>query len=161
MINRYNNSIPASELFSIIQPILNEGKNAVFYVSGMSMWPFICHNRDSVIITKPNPDKLKIGDIVLFRVPRTEKYILHRIVHIDNIKQQIQTAGDGNTFYDGWFPKTSVVAVVTKIIYKNREIPVSDYKYQFLSTIWRKLFPFRGSLLRLLKKISRLKKKNF
>lgn len=154
-----DNQIYSNELFDLIEPILKEGKSAVFYVSGMSMWPFICHGRDSVIIKSADSVKLRIGDIVLIKIPGFEKYMLHRIVNIDYQKGLIQTAGDGNCFYDGWFPLEIVVAIVTNIIYKGRIIPVNNLKYRFFSTIWRWMFPIRKRMLKTLRKCSAMKKK--
>ena len=35
--------IASKELFSMIEELLAEGRQAAFTVTGMSMWPFLCH----------------------------------------------------------------------------------------------------------------------
>ena len=37
--------IASKELFSMIEELLAEGRQAAFTVTGMSMWPFLCHGR--------------------------------------------------------------------------------------------------------------------
>ena len=65
--NKEKIGIHSSELFLTLLPMLEESRKAVFTVSGMSMWPFICHGRDQVIVTACDPQMLKIGDIILFQ----------------------------------------------------------------------------------------------
>ncbi|MGM9889487.1 MAG: S24/S26 family peptidase, partial [Floccifex porci] len=57
------------ELFSVIGEVLAEQRQALFVVTGMSMWPFICHGRDKVIVEKVDSEKLKKGDIILLQTP--------------------------------------------------------------------------------------------
>ena len=150
-------NVLSNELFEVIVPLLEEGQSASFYVSGMSMWPFICHKRDSVVIKKADPEKLRIGDIVLLKAPIVDKYLLHRVTHLRKETGEFQTTGDGNCFRDGWFPEDCVVAVVTHIDYRGKRIPVTDGKYKALSTIWRWLYPVRPLLLHTLQTISKIK----
>ena len=42
--------ISSQELFSAIGELLAQGRQAVFTVTGMSMWPFLCHGRDQVVV---------------------------------------------------------------------------------------------------------------
>ncbi|MDD6212409.1 MAG: signal peptidase I [Clostridiales bacterium] len=156
-MNKNVKCIMASELFALIKPLLEEGREACFIVSGMSMWPFIHHNRDSVIVKSIDFNHLKVGDIILFEVPCYEKYMLHRIMAIDKKKKRFQTAGDGNYFIDGWFPGDSVIAVVTGMKRKGKFISANSLTYRLLASMWRILFPVRKQCVFFLKKISRIK----
>ena len=161
-------------LFGLIEEELREGRKASFVVTGMCMWPFICHGRDSVVIepvTRPasTPDEekeaprdLKIGDIVLLKIPHingSHKYILHRITHIRKEEGLIETTGDGNIYRDGWFPVEYVVARVAEIEYRGRTIDVNSGSQRILSAVWRSLFPVRPGILRLLRGISKVKRR--
>lgn len=43
--------ISSSVLFTAIEEELQNHHQASFTITGMSMWPFLCHGRDKVIIT--------------------------------------------------------------------------------------------------------------
>ncbi len=43
--------ISSSVLFAAIEEELQNRHQASFTITGMSMWPFLCHGRDKVIIT--------------------------------------------------------------------------------------------------------------
>ena len=91
--------LPSKDLFAAIEEQLALGRKALFTVTGMSMWPFICHGRDSVIVEAGVPDLLRVGDIVLLQTPMTN-YMLHRITGLK--EDSFETTGDGNCFRDGW-----------------------------------------------------------
>lgn len=87
----------------------------------MSMWPFLCHGRDQVIVTRCRTDDLKTGTIVLFQTP-SGKYILHRITRLRG--EYFETTGDGNCRRDGWFHNSCIRAQVTALIRKEKKSPV-------------------------------------
>lgn len=127
-------------LFHEITEQLAIGRQAAFVVTGMSMWPFLCHGRDQVIVNKVDKDTLKKGDIILFR-RQDGKYILHRITCINGNK--IQTTGDGNYYHDDWIEYMNVIAKVEKVIRNNKEINCQQFHWRFLSHLWMFLFPIR------------------
>ena len=141
-------------LFDAVEAELEAGREAVFTVTGKSMWPFIGHGRDQVVIAACSGDDLRIGDIILFYTPLTN-YLLHRVTALrDN---EFETTGDGNCFHDGWFPRDCVMAKVKTIIRDGRTINCGSVRWRFLFAVWRGLFPVRKPLLRMLKRLGRLK----
>lgn len=132
--------ISSKILFSAISEQLADNRQAVFTVTGMSMWPFLCHGRDQVIIEAIDPKNLKIGDIILFRVSE-ERYILHRITCCK--KDYFETTGDGNLFRDGKFPYICIVGRIKKVIRKEKVIDCDSFLWRLLSRIWMLFFPFR------------------
>ena len=70
--------ISSSVLFAAIEEELQNRHQASFTITGMSMWPFLCHGRDKVIITACAAADLKKGDIVLLQTP-LGNYLLHRV----------------------------------------------------------------------------------
>lgn len=53
--------ISSKALFTAMEALLAEDRQAVFTVTGMSMWPFLCHGRDQVIVKRCSPNNLKKG----------------------------------------------------------------------------------------------------
>lgn len=138
-------------LFAAIERELDENRRASFTVTGMSMWPFLCHGRDRVIVEKYAPERLKKGDIVLLRTP-LGNYLLHRITTLGG--DDVETTGDGNGFRDGRFPRKCILARACAIVRKGKEISCDAPGERMLSALWCAAFPVRGVLLRLLKRIS-------
>lgn len=89
--------ITSEILFAAIEEELKANRKASFTVTGMSMWPFLCHGRDQVMIEAVDPQRIQKGYIVLFKVPG-DKYILHRVTDISS--DWFETTGDGNLCRD-------------------------------------------------------------
>lgn len=140
--------ISSKVLFSAVMEQLAENRQALFTVTGMSMWPFLCHGRDQVIVEKADRERLRKGDIVLFRVT-DEHYILHRITHLK--KDCFQTTGDGNLYRDGYISYQQVIARVKTIYRKNRKIDCDSLGWKWISFLWMALFPVRGLIRKLVR----------
>ncbi len=146
--------VHADDLFEALLPMLEEGQRAIIPVSGMSMWPFICHGRDQVVVTACNPRDLHVGDIILFQT-QFGNYMLHRVTALRS--DAFETTGDGNCFRDGWFPRDCAKARVVSIRRKGKTIDCASPGWRFVFACWRVLFPVRKSLLCILLKIGRFK----
>ncbi len=75
------NETAGAELNSFLGKLLEGGKPASIPARGFSMAPFI---RDGDLITvatafRPGPDRLKLGDVVLFRT-ELDRWLVHRII---------------------------------------------------------------------------------
>lgn len=147
--------ISSHELFPAIENILAEHRQVLITITGMSMWPFLCHNRDQVVLSLPDKKRLKKGDIVLFKTV-TGKYLLHRIMKITD--KEIVTAGDGNLFLDGEFSLNCVKAVVVKMVRKGKMIDCKAFRWRCIADIWMFFFFMRKYLLKLLRWIAVVKK---
>lgn len=146
--------ISSEALFSAIGELLAEDRQAVFVVTGMSMWPFLCHGRDQVVVERCDQTRLKRGDVVLFQTV-LGNYILHRITRLDS--EFFESTGDGNCFRDGRFPRTCIKARVRSFIRKGKTIPCDSPVWRAVFALWGALFPVRRFLLRALRMGSRLK----
>lgn len=149
-----NQWISPDILFPSIQELLAEGRQAVFTVTGMSMWPFLCHGRDQVIVSQGEAKMLQRGDVILFQTP-LGNYMLHRITALRD--GMFETTGDGNIFRDGWFPISCVRARVTEFVRKGKRIRCGSLRWKLVFRLWMLLYPVRPLLLRVLVSISRLK----
>lgn len=146
--------ISSKALFSAIEELLAEDRQAVFVVTGMSMWPFLCHGRDQVVVERCDQTRLKRGDVVLFQTA-LGNYILHRITRLDS--EFFESTGDGNCFRDGRFPRTCIKARVRSFIRKGKTIPCDSPGWRAVFALWGMLFPVRGVLLKTLVRAGRMK----
>jgi hypothetical protein len=73
--------IKAAELFSLAGDILEQDGRVWITVTGMSMYPFLRGDRDSVELSKAEFPNIKKGDIVLIR-RLNHVYVLHRVLRI-------------------------------------------------------------------------------
>ncbi|MCH3987606.1 MAG: S24/S26 family peptidase [Lachnospiraceae bacterium] len=130
--------ISSQILFSEIKMQLAEGRQAAFTVTGMSMWPCLCHGRDQVIL-----EKLKrmpeVGDIVLYKTK--EQYLLHRVTKIKNDK--FETTGDGNFYHDGWFSNDCIIGRAVALIRNKKKINCDSIRWKVFSRLWILFYPFR------------------
>lgn len=148
--------ISAKELFSAIEELLAEGRQAAFTVTGMSMWPFLCHGRDQVIVASCRPEEIRRGDVALLQT-YYGNYLLHRVTKLR--KDSFQTTGDGNCFRDGFFPFSCLRARVVRMVRKGKSIDCGSARWRLIFFIWMFLYPFRRQMLWLLRSVSRLKGK--
>ena len=135
-----------------VKDTLDRGIDVKFTVTGMSMWPFFTSRRDSVTIKKCTFTEIGKGDIILLS-PTTHTYLLHRVVK--KTDSGFITAGDGNTFRDGFFLPENVIAKVVEINRKEKIFSVKSKKFLILSELWILLFPIRPLLLKILKRIAK------
>lgn len=132
--------ISSKILFTAISEQLAKDRRASFTITGMSMWPLLCHGRDQVIVEKVNAENLRKGDIILYRIA-DDRYILHRITRLK--ETCFQTTGDGNTFRDPWMPYDCVTARASGIVRNGRTIDCSRLRWKAVFRIWMLLFPVR------------------
>lgn len=147
--------IHAEELFPAIEELLAENRQAVFTVTGNSMRPFLCHNRDQAILEKCDARTLKKGDIILF-CPYPGRYILHRITA--KAPGGYITTGDGNLHRDGYIHYPNIAAKTVQIIRKGKMIECSHLSWKILSYLWMSLFHVRKQMLLLINAVSKTKK---
>ena len=90
--------------FIIVQNGLNVSTPLVV-VEGNSMIPTL-YNGDLVLIHKPPPDEIHVGDIIVYFSPSTSRLVIHRVIHINTlminnrVKYYYITKGDNNPIND-------------------------------------------------------------
>ena len=75
-------AVSMTELSSIIVGLVESGTDVTFTVTGESMQPTFYNLRDTVVLTKCDPLKLRKHQIPLY-VRSDGRYILHRIVRVN------------------------------------------------------------------------------
>ena len=66
----------------VLKDLVEEGKEVSMMISGSSMNPFLIHQRDYILMKKPE-EELKSWGIWCFFQRRDEAYVMHRIHHIN------------------------------------------------------------------------------
>ena len=130
---------------SMLRDLVNEGKECRLLISGSSMAPFLVHERDSIIFSKPDRE-LRRGDMVFYQRD-TGQYVMHRILHVKT--EGLYIIGDAQTEVEGPVRPEQVFALVTKVNRKGKWIGPGNFWWWFFSTVWLRLFPIRRLILKL------------
>ena len=130
---------------SMLRDLVNEGKECRLLISGSSMAPFLVHERDSIIFSKPDRE-LRRGDMVFYQRD-TGQYVMHRILKVK--PEGLYIIGDAQTEVEGPVRPEQVFALVTKVNRKGKWIGPGNFWWWFFSTVWLRLFPIRRLILKL------------
>lgn len=130
----------------MLKELVEEGKEVSMMISGSSMNPFLIHQRDYILMKKPQ-ELLKPGDMVFFQ-RKDGVYVMHRIHHMDQ-EGKLYIIGDAQTKMEGPIDQEQVFAIVTKVQRKGKWITSGNFWWEFFEHIWLHLIPFRRMLMRL------------
>lgn len=130
---------------SMLRDLVNEGKECRLLISGSSMAPFLVHERDSIIFSKPDRE-LRRGDMVFYQRDNGQ-FVMHRILHVR--PEGLYIIGDAQTEVEGPVKPEQVFARVTKVNRKGKWIGPGNFWWWFFSTVWLRLFPIRRLILKL------------
>lgn len=104
------------------------------------MFPFLRHERDLVILSKPVIEDLKPGAIVLFQ--QGERYLLHRIIYQSKKIYYIRGDNARTSEYETASPE-DIIGMVVAVQRGNREIPCDNPWWRFLSYLWMRTHSLR------------------
>ena len=130
---------------SMLRDLVNEGKECRLLISGSSMAPFLVHERDSILFSKPDRE-LRRGDMVFYQRDNGQ-FVMHRILHVK--PEGLYIIGDAQTEVEGPVRPEQVFALVTKVNRKGKWIGPGNFWWWFFSTVWLRLFPIRRLILKL------------
>ena len=130
---------------SMLRDLVNEGKECRLLISGSSMAPFLVHERDSILFSKPDRE-LRRGDMVFYQRDNGQ-FVMHRILHVK--PEGLYIIGDAQTEVEGPVKPEQVFALVTKVNRKGKWIGPGNFWWWFFSTVWLRLFPVRRLILKL------------
>lgn len=139
-------SVKNAVLLPQIKTFLQEGHTARFRVRGWSMRIFVEHERDEVLLTAPQTETLKRGDVVLAEI-QPSVFVLHRIIKVEG--DHITLQGDGNVGTKEYCQRKDVLGIALGFYRKGREVPdlTTSLKWKVYSTIWLTLTPLRRYIL--------------
>lgn len=144
--NRGIREVDIHEYLPVLIEIINEGKDVNLLISGSSMTPFLCHRRDTIIISKPI-DKFKRGDMVFYQRINGQ-YVMHRIHHVDKAGM-LYIIGDGQVDIEGPVDPNCVFGIIHKVIRKGKLLTKGDFWWWFFEKIWIRIIPFRRIVLKI------------
>jgi signal peptidase I len=147
--------IKSNKLFPLIQDLLKDGMGTRITVTGMSMYPFLRENIDSVELSASNFESIHYGDIVLI-LRQSGEYVLHRVLRKGT--DYFYMIGDAQQWIEGPLHPKQLIAVVTAVWRKDKRIECSSFWWRHLSSVWLKLRPFRCFLIRAYRCIRRIDK---
>lgn len=122
-----------------IEAIIAECGSYASVTKGTSMRPLFKTDRDMIVILPPT-HPLKKYDVPLYHVG--DKYILHRIIGVDEAKKIYIIRGD-NTFVKEYVPFDKVIGVLATFNRKGKHHSVNDKGYRLYSRFWNWIYPFR------------------
>lgn len=134
--------LPNDVLLGLVRSYMQEGHTATISVKGVSMRPFLEHERDKVELAPCS--EVHDYDAVLAEITPGH-YVLHRVIAIEG--DRVTLMGDGNVRGTENCRLRDVVGVVTKYIRPRRTILASDPQLQRRIRQWRTLLPIRRYLL--------------
>ncbi len=108
-----------SELFPVIQEVLDKGGEFRLYPRGVSMLPTIREGRDSVVLSPATPPYRR-GDILLYRRD-SGIFVLHRVVKAEK-DGTLTMRGDNQYYKERGIRGDQVIAVVRRYFRGEREI---------------------------------------
>jgi len=144
-----NNSIhlDMKDLYELIDISFQNNQSVIFKVRGMSMFPLLRDQRDSVKLEKITKEP-KRKDIILYKRDNGQ-YVLHRII---KEKDGLYTlVGDNQSYKEYPIRKDQVLGIVTSIIRKGKEIDFNkSKKYKLYTFIWCFSLFFRKIILKII-----------
>lgn len=126
-----------------IEQILADGHTVQIEPHGWSMYPLLVPGRDQVIIAPAEPEKMKRGDVALYRREQGI-LVLHRIWKVT--PKGFYMVGDNQSKVEGPLHPCQIKGRLTAVIRNGRKIPVQNPLLIFLTRFWLFLCPVRGPL---------------
>jgi len=139
-----------SELSPLIEELISSRSDIEITVTGNSMRPMLRHLRDSVVLTGCDPDKLKKGDLPLYK-REDGSYVLHRIVKVN--ESTFDMCGDRQSEIEVGVPKQNVIAVTKGFTRRGRNFSCENALYKAYVSLWCLVLPIRRKIFSLWAKI--------
>jgi len=136
--------VKSERIFPIIKEILDEDKSTRITVTGMSMYPFLRENIDSVELSKANLSNIRRGDIVMI-LRDSNVYVMHRVIKVE--ENCFYMVGDAQQDIEGPLRYDQIFAKITSVWRKDKKIDVSNVWWNFFSNLWMILLPFRSNII--------------
>lgn len=142
--NKTIKQVDIHEYLPVLIEILNDDKDVNLLISGGSMTPFLVHQRDTIIISKPK-ESFKRGDMVFYQ-RLNGQYVMHRIHHVK--EGMLYIVGDAQTVIEGPVDPKQVFGIIHKAIRKGKLIQKGDFWWDFFEKIWIRMVPLRPFLVK-------------
>ena len=104
------------------------------------MYPMFVPERDEAILVKADLDKIKRGDVVMYRRDNG-MLVLHRV--LKRSSDNFYMVGDNQVKVEGPLRKEQILGVLIAFIRNGRYVEVTSPIYWLLSHIWLLMRPVR------------------
>ena len=128
-----------------VEKLLAEGKTIQIKPQGYSMYPMFVPERDQAVIAPVRIEKLKRGDVVLYR-RSSGTLVLHRI--LKRRPEGFYMVGDNQDEVEGPLSKKQIIGHMIRFVRKGRSYSVSNPVYRAAAGIWLFLRPVRRPVMR-------------
>lgn len=134
------NRIPLKELLPVIQEVLASGGEFLLHPQGVSMLPYLCEGRDSVMLCAVTGTPRR-GDILLYR--RLDgTLVLHRVVKVER-DGTLSMRGDNQYFVERGIREAQVIATVSRVVRNGKEHATDGLSAHLYRTRRALSYPFR------------------
>ena len=128
-----------------VEGLLEDGQAVQLAPIGWSMYPLIVNGRDEVVIEPADPERLRRGDVALYR-REGGILVLHRILR--RKPEGFYMVGDNQREVEGPLEPRQMKGVMTAVIRKGRRISVRSPAYRAAAGLWLLARPLRPALSR-------------
>ncbi|MCM1056187.1 MAG: S24/S26 family peptidase [Firmicutes bacterium] len=135
-----------------IEALLAEGKSIRIHPQGYSMYPLFVPGRDEAVIVPADAEKLKRGDVVLYR-REGSILVLHRIWK--RKPEGFYLVGDNQSEIEGPLKAEQMKGILYQVVRRGKCFSVRNPFYRMLSAVWLKIRPLRPFLS---KTVARMKR---
>ena len=136
-------TVDTAAYITVLRDLVESGNSVSLLIAGMSMFPFLVHNRDTVYFEAPKRP-LKKGDIVFYQRKNGE-FVLHRICAVK--EDGYYLIGDAQRGIEGPIAQDQIFAVVTRVIRNGKELDHSSFVWKFFEKFWINVIPARRVLM--------------
>lgn len=114
-------------------------------ITGNSMSPFLVHGRDTVYLSRLTRP-VRRGDMLLYQ-RRGGSYVLHRVYKA--APESLTMIGDAQTVLEPGIRREQVIAIVTRVERKGKQLGPGSFWWDFFEKIWIRIIPLRRTAQRL------------
>ena len=139
--------LPPELLLEEYRKLLQEEdvKELPLTITGNSMSPFLIHGRDTVYLSRLTRPARR-GDVLLYRRDNGS-YVLHRVYAVT--QEGCTMVGDAQTELEPGIRPNQIIAIVTRVTRKGKELKPGTFWWNFFGTIWLRFLPFRRPIHKL------------
>ena len=111
-------------------------------ITGNSMSPFQIHGRDTVYLSRLTRP-VRRGDMLLYR-RENGSYVLHRVYRAS--PESLTMIGDAQTVLEPGIRREQVIAIVTRVERKGKQLGPGSFWWGFFEKIWIRIIPLRRGI---------------
>ncbi len=111
-----------NDFLELNKAVLKNGNILRFRIKGKSMQPFL-RDKEIVLIESFQPEELKAGDIIFYRVPPSQ-IVIHRLIQRDKSSGKILfiTKGDASFYFDPYVNPEDILGKIIAVERDGKEI---------------------------------------